>query len=520
MGLFDKKKKKKKNSVTLDDDTIRNSTVALIGCGPAGMSFLHALQKRKMEGKAIPTVTCYERAFSVGGIWRNVPLDDPKCRMEANQCLMYEDLWCTTPKELMEYYDYTFDDHFQRATPTYLPREDILNYIIARNSVDGALDSVKLGRLVTNVNFNSTTNQFTVTIQNLMSGKCTSVQFDKCIWSAGINGKPHRPDDVLAALNGFTGKILHSVEATKENHFHQHVLDKRVFIVGDATSAEDLALQSIKLGSKHVYISSRSGEGVACDTSACPKGSVTVIDGPPCKVLNGNTIKCHEVYWSVKKEKYRKDDEAQPTEVKDIDTIVLATGYEANLDFLSESLQFDDEAEWSVSKGWNMDNNALSLSLGKVTPSQTLEGGNACYPDVYRGILISNPNMMFIHELEHSTCPILELDVLAHLIVAYLVGENDIPTKEEMHKANQKQLEAEMQLPWLRANLDPLYQAEIDDCDDQHWMNNPTDERVLNMNKMVHELAIKRLARDMKDAKYAISFGDWKELNKNGKKSC
>merc|ERR1712038_1672476 len=135
-----------------------------------------------------------------------------------------------------------------------------------------------------------------------------------------------------------------------------------------------------------------------------------------------------------------------------------------------------------------------------------------------RGILISNPNMMFIHELELSLCPILELDILAHLILAYLIGEQRIPTTQEMQKANQKQLEAEMQIPWLRASLDPVYQDEINEFDDQHWVNNSSDERVFILNQMANDLAVRRLARDMKDAKYPLNLGDWKSLNNDGRK--
>jgi len=509
-------KKKKDAGITMDDNTIKNTTVALIGCGPAGMSFLHALQKRKSDGKAVPTVTCYERASSVGGIWRDVPSDDLKRVKECNRCLMYEDMWCNTPKELMEYYDFTFDDHFQCATPSFLPRKDILSYIVGRNSVDGALDHVKLNHSVKSITFNSKIKKFTISIKNEISGICKSSDFDKCIWGAGLHGKPYHPEDILKSLSSFTGKILHSVEVT--DNFKNDVNGKRVLIVGDNVSAEDLALHSIKHGAKHVYISSRSGDGVASDTGSWPHDKVTVFDGPPYKVINGNTIKCQEVYWSIKKEKYRRDDDAQPSKVKDIDIIILATGYDPNFDFLPESLQFDDEAEWSISKGWSMDNNALSNSVGKVNPHEILEGGNTCYPDVYRGLLISNPNMMFIHELELSLCPILELDVLAHLILAYLVGEKSIPTTQEMQKANQKQLEAEMHIPWLRASLDPLYQDEINEFDDQHWVNNSNDERVLILNQMANDLAVRRLARDMKDAKYPLNLGDWKSLNKDGKK--
>ena len=48
-----------------------------VGCGPAGMMFLHALQKKKAGGGiGHVNVTCFERAASAGGIWRDIPSDD------------------------------------------------------------------------------------------------------------------------------------------------------------------------------------------------------------------------------------------------------------------------------------------------------------------------------------------------------------------------------------------------------------------------------------------------------------
>ena len=63
--------------------------VALIGCGPGGMAFLHALSNlRKEQGADGPAskinVTCFERAASAGGIWRDVPEDDPKRNRPEN----------------------------------------------------------------------------------------------------------------------------------------------------------------------------------------------------------------------------------------------------------------------------------------------------------------------------------------------------------------------------------------------------------------------------------------------------
>ena len=68
--------------------------VALIGCGPGGMAFLHALSNlRKEQGADGPAskinVTCFERAASAGGIWRDVPEDDPKRTKPENAPLVY-----------------------------------------------------------------------------------------------------------------------------------------------------------------------------------------------------------------------------------------------------------------------------------------------------------------------------------------------------------------------------------------------------------------------------------------------
>lgn len=75
-------------------------TVALIGCGPGGMFFLHALATRRArlekEGDTdginkLPVVTCYEKASGPGGVWRSDRRDG-----ETN---MYEALWTNGPKE-------------------------------------------------------------------------------------------------------------------------------------------------------------------------------------------------------------------------------------------------------------------------------------------------------------------------------------------------------------------------------------------------------------------------------------
>ena len=391
----------------------------------------------------------------------------------------------------MEYPDYTWDEHFKRPTPAFLPRKDVLDYIITRNGMDGALDNVKFNHVVENVTYGSSS--FTVSVRDLTTGKTSVEKFDRCIWAGGIHSEPEKPAEILELLTEFQGKVLHSCEATES--FDQYVNGKHVFLIGDSSSAEDLALRAVKLGARKVTISSRSGDGDAYSTGSWPEGKVTVVYGPPYKVSKGKDFTCHPVYWSAKRQKYRKDDEEESTKVKDVDTVVLCTGYDYDLDYIDVSLRFDPEGEWQISKGWSMDNNALTITLGNVTPSKNLNPGASCYPDMYRCLLISNPHMMYLAETNGCETPLLDLDVDAWLVLGYLTGQVEIPKERDMIKFNQKQLEAEMQIPWCRADIDDAYAEELDELDDTHWVENPEDERSLLLDRQVTVFMVERLAR-------------------------
>mmetsp|Transcript_46727 Transcript_46727/g.69103 ORF Transcript_46727/g.69103 Transcript_46727/m.69103 type:complete len:412 (-) Transcript_46727:246-1481(-) len=346
-------------------------------------------------------------------------------------------------------------------------------------------------------------------------GKTKTNKFDRVVWAGGINSTPEKPADILELMAEFSGKVMHACEAAED--FEKDVKGKKIMLIGDSSSAEDLALRAVKLGCEHVTICSRSGDGDAYTTGSWPQEKVKVIYGPPHKCMKGKDFKCQGVYWSEKRQKWRKDDEEEVFKVKDIDTVVLCTGYEIDFDFLDMDLRFDDEAEWQISKGWLMDNNALTISVGNVTPSKNLEIGATVYPDVYRGLLISNPKMMFLTEMDDSDTPIIDIDVDAWLILGYLTGEVAIPKEKDMQKANQKQLEAEMQIPWLRESLDNAYADELDELDDNHWSENPEDERSIILEKQQFTFKVERLARDARSAKYPFDFGKEKKLNTKGK---
>jgi len=69
-------------------------TVAVIGCGPSGMFFLHALATQRKQGQEnLPVVTCYEAASQAGGVWRSERI--------GNTTNMYEALWTNGPHYAM-----------------------------------------------------------------------------------------------------------------------------------------------------------------------------------------------------------------------------------------------------------------------------------------------------------------------------------------------------------------------------------------------------------------------------------
>jgi len=257
-------------------------SVAVIGCGPSAISLLHALQVRKdklkstsAEFNALPEIICFEQASGPGGIWRNVAGGDKARNTRGNRIAMYEDLWLNGPKEVMEYFDYSFDEHFQRQTPPYIPRQDVLEYVLKRNSRNGALDSALYNHTVLEVTYKSASGDFLIEYRNENTRMTTARTFDRVVWACGQNGEPNIPADIIDFLksgdksmpsNGFQGVYYHAVEAT--DRFEDDVKGKKIMLIGDSSSAEDLALRAIKYGVDHIYILARSGDGDASQTGS------------------------------------------------------------------------------------------------------------------------------------------------------------------------------------------------------------------------------------------------------------
>eukprot|EP00986_Skeletonema_menzelii_P012983 scaffold7348_cov144-Skeletonema_menzelii.AAC.5 len=492
-------------------------SVAIIGCGPGGMFTQHALAIRRKklheEGnlaavESLPQVTCFERGSSPGGVWR--------ADRNAGEANMYEALFTNGCKEAIEFFDYSFDEHFSRALPTFLPRSLILDYMLARcTKHDQKLfDNVKFNTSVKSVTFNEEMGKFVVQTIDHKTQIVTEHLFDKCIWAAGSNGKPSMPQSIVDTLSsgGFKGAVMHSAATGAD--FDQLVCGKKILMVGDSYSAEDLALQAIKLGVKSVDVLSRSGWGVVCETASWPR----------------NCVEVHKEYKIVgisdggRGIVIENEEEEHKMTLNDIDTVIFCTGYSMNTEMLDPSLRFDVEGPFFADydelhkqkKDWKMTKNHLSKNLGDV-PIGKIHDYNYIHPEIYRGHLISNPNMMFM--LGRLETPLLDLDVQAWLLVAHITGDITLPSEKEMKRFNLQALMDELQDPYLRIEIDENYENQFDTLydDDEHFVNHfgTKEGRELEMNSSI--VGFRILARDILDARYPLDLGTPQELNSKAK---
>ena len=102
---------------------------AVIGAGPCGLAQLHAFEQARLAGADVGDIVCFEKQSDWGGLWNytwRTGLDE---RGDPVHGSMYRYLWSNGPKECLEFSDYTFDEHFGRAIPSFPPREVLYDYV-------------------------------------------------------------------------------------------------------------------------------------------------------------------------------------------------------------------------------------------------------------------------------------------------------------------------------------------------------------------------------------------------------
>lgn len=189
-------------------------------------------------------------------------------------------------------------------------------------------------------------------------------------------------------------------------------------IVGDQFSAEDLALQAIKLGVNKIDVVTRAAEvgtvisvlvarhssyctqgklcqptsqGVATETSAWPMDKVRIREEyvPTAVTKDGYGIVLANVQYDFEKGSYVK--KSRRITLHNISTVIYCTGYKSNLDMLDKKLRPASIKEeypmislGQTARDWKMAHNALYEDLGDVPLSTSIVAdGVSVFPLVF-----------------------------------------------------------------------------------------------------------------------------------------
>jgi hypothetical protein len=604
-------------------------TVAVIGCGPGGMFFLHALASKRRALRAqgdeagfaaLPKVTCFEQASVPGGVWRartaapfiaKVPTSPPSslskelmatkiqskdsdgkkekkydfeepvivyasrdplsdtsleqsdgdrespesssdydddstidyddddrtidpeeeeasdftigAQAQAPSTNMYEALWTNGPKEAIEFADYTFDEHFGHALPVYMPRGPLLEYMLARVTRHEPTlfeEFVKFDTAVHTVNYDENLKKFEVSFTDNKTGINTTGYYDKCLWAAGHNGRPFIPKAISQVLveGKFSGKAMHS---SNVGDFDDGIRGKNILLVGDSYSAEDVALTAIKRGAHKIYICSRSSKGAASYMAAWPMDKVQMLGTsvPTAVIQEGKGIRCREVAHDMELETYHIKGDGKVWDLKDISTVLFCTGYRTNLTMLDKSLreEVEDYDSWKMDmpEGWKMKENPLTKDLGDESPPMSIYPNyGSLTPGLFRGALVSNPNMMYVTNI--SEAPLMEIDVVASLMLGYVTGEIRLPPQAEMERLNLEQVLAAMDVPYARYYIDDSYRLAVDGLGKEHWVNDSTTEGYRALETSAAEYYVRLVAHLKNIAGFPDDLGDFEKLNERG----
>lgn len=346
--------------------------VAVIGAGPSGLAQLRAFQSAKEKGATIPEVVCFEKQTDWGGLWNytwRTGLDE---NGEPVHGSMYRYLWSNGPKEGLEFADYSFEEHFGRAIASYPPRAVLFDYIEGRVKKAGVRNMIQFNSTVRRVTFDETSRQFSVTIQNHARDKEYSEEFDHVVVATGHFSTPNVP--YFEGFDTFKGRVLHAHDFRDA----MEMQGKDILIIGTSYSAEDIGSQCWKYGCKSVTVSHRT----APMGYKWPDNWQEV---PLLQKVEGNTATFK--------------DGTQ----KDVDAIILCTGYLHHFPFMEEKLN--------------------------------LKTNNRLYPvNLYNGVVWEFNHQLFYLGMQDQWYTFNMFDAQAWYARDVIMGHLELPSQQEMHK--------------------------------------------------------------------------------------
>ncbi|KAI6101317.1 hypothetical protein F5141DRAFT_1008846 [Pisolithus sp. B1] len=288
-----------------EQDTVKS--IAIVGAGSAGLAMLKTLLDLPVEIRAHWDIVLYEQRRDVGGIW--LPDPSPAPPPELPETPLYPLLHTTTPVPTMTYPGIPFPP----GTPLYPPHEYIEQYHRDYATRHGLWPYIKLNHTVLSSSWTGTskTGHWEIVVED-HNGDRIQRSFDHLVVASGHNHEPHivafagQETWLESAKRGQQREILHSIWYRDPSRY----VNQTVVVVGGGASGADIATQVLQYARK-VYFSVRSP----------PRHEPT---GPVERKPGISHFTPDDVVF------------ADGSTAQDVDTILLATGYDLRVPFLEE----------------------------------------------------------------------------------------------------------------------------------------------------------------------------------------
>ncbi|MBB1489953.1 MULTISPECIES: NAD(P)-binding domain-containing protein [unclassified Paracoccus (in: a-proteobacteria)] len=295
--------------------------IAIIGAGPSGLAQLRAFQSAAQKGAEIPEIVCFEKQANWGGLWNYTWRTGVDENGEPVHGSMYRYLWTNGPKEGLEFADYPFEEHFGKQIASYPPRPVMFDYIEGRVKKAGVRDWIRFSSVIRWVEYDAEADDFTITIHDMKADRVYKERFDNVIVASGHFSSPNVPE--YPGFAQFKGRIVHAHDFRDACEFS----GKDVLILGASYSAEDIGSQCWKYGAKSVTSSYRSAPmGFKWPDNWDEKPALTHIDGKTAHFADGSS--------------------------KDVDAIILCTGYRHYFPFLPDDLRLKTKNRLATADLW------------------------------------------------------------------------------------------------------------------------------------------------------------------------
>ncbi|EEX12013.1 flavin-containing monooxygenase [Citreicella sp. SE45] len=282
--------------------------VAIIGAGPSGLAQLRAFQSAAAKGAEIPEVVCFEKQSNWGGLWNYTWRTGVDENGEPVHCSMYRYLWSNGPKEGLEFADYSFEEHFGKQIASYPPRAVLFDYIEGRVLKADVRKWIRFSSVIRWVEYDTETGDFEVTVHDMTEDRVYKERFDHVICASGHFSSPNVPE--YPGFDQFNGRIVHAHDFRDAREF----AGKDVLVVGASYSAEDIGSQCWKYGANSVTSCYRSAPmGFNWPENWEEKPAMERVEGRTVHFSDGSS--------------------------KDVDAIILCTGYKHYFPFLPDDLR-------------------------------------------------------------------------------------------------------------------------------------------------------------------------------------